>query len=598
MMVRAYLIAVATACALAQEWRYYGQNPEGNRYSTAAQIHRGNVARLTRAWTFSIGEPDRPLEGGRSPGEQTAFEATPLVIDGVMYLTTSSNRVIALDPDSGTKLWEFDPQAGRKERIFLQHRGASFWQSADGKEKRLLFGTVDGRLICLNAATGKPSPGFGREGVIDLRAGVADRWPKAIYNVTSPPAIYRDLVITGARLIAGTPDGTGPSGQVRAFDVRSGKLVWTFHTIPRPGEPGNETWEGDSWRDRSGANAWSILSVDNARGLVFVPTAQPLGYGRAPGANLYANCLIALDAATGKRRWHYQMVHHDLWDYDIPGQPNLVAFEREGRKIDAVAQVTKMGLLFVLDRETGKPVFPVEERKVNAAGPGMWPTQPMPLQPGPLARLTFTPSEISRVTPEHFRECSELFNSSRYEGMYTPPGKDQTIMFPGTLGGANWSGSSFDPKSGRLFVNVQNLGNVRGRGRFWDRNRWPCQQPPWGSLVAVDLNQGKILWNVTLGVVDELIAKGVPPTGTPNLGGTIVTAGGLVFIAATNDKRFRAFDADTGKELWSDRMEANGHATPMTYVGKSGRQFVAIAVGGGGSFTHEVADVLAVYALR
>jgi quinoprotein glucose dehydrogenase len=555
------------------------------------------VARLTRAWTFSVGEPDRPLEGGRADGEQAPFEGTPLVIDGVMYLTTSSNRLIALDPDDGTKLWEFDPQAGRRQRIYLQNRGASFWQSQDGKKKRLLFGTVDGRLYSVNAVTGKPSPGFGREGWVDLRAGVADRWPKAIYNVTSPPAIYRDLVITGARLSGETPDGAGPSGEVRAFDVHTGKLVWTFHTIPRPEEPGHETWTSDSWRDRSGANAWSILSVDQARGLVFVPTAQPLGSSRPPGSNLYANCLIALEASTGTRRWHYQMVHHDLWDYDIPAQPNLVTIARDGRAVDAVAQVTKMGLLFVLERETGKPVFPVEERAVSAAGPDAWPTQPIPLKPEPLARLSFARDELSRVTEESFRECSELFASSRYEGMYTPPGKDNTILFPGTLGGANWSGSSFDAKSGRLFVNVQNLGNVRGRGRFWDRNRWPCQQPPWGSLVAVDLNRGEIAWSVTLGVVDELTAKGVAPTGTPNLGGTIVTAGGLVFIAATNDKRFRAFDSDTGKELWSDRLEANGHATPISYTGKSGRQFIAIAAGGGGSFTQDVADVLAVYAL-
>lgn len=603
-MLRAATFLLAALIVSAQkpgEWRYYGHDPGGNRHSPLDQIHRGNVAGLRRAWTFSIGEPNRPLEGGRNGGEQTAFECTPLVVDGVMYLTTPSNRAIALDPETGRKLWEFDPQEGRAQRIFLQHRGVSFWQSADGRAKRLLMGTLDGRLLSLNAATGKLDPGFGKEGAIDLRAGVADRWPKAIYNVTSPPAIYKNLVITGARLTAGGPDGVGPSGQIRAFDIVTGKLAWTFHTVPRPGERGNDTWEADSWKDRSGANAWSVLSVDAERGLVFAPTAQPLGGQRAGGANLYANSVVALEAATGKYRWHFQAVHHDLWDYDIPAQPNLVRFRHQGRMVDAVAQVTKMGLLFVLDRDTGKPLFPVEERAMiqsTAKEFPTWSTQPIPTKPAPLARLSFTREELNRVTEEAARECSELFASSRYEGLYTPPGKDQTIQFPGTLGGANWSGSSFDPASGRLYVNVQNLGNVRGRGRFWTRNRWPCQQPPWGSLVAVDLPRGEIAWSVPLGVVDELAAKGIPITGTVNLGGTIVTAGGLVFAAGTNDKRIRAFDAGSGRQLWEHKMEANGHATPMTYRGrKTGRQFVVISVGGGGSFTHETADVLAAYAL-
>jgi len=585
------------AAAVAQEWPHYGGEPGGNRYSPLAQIHRGNVAKLKRAWSFSIGEPDRPLEGNmNSDAEQTAFECTPLVVDGVMYITTPSSRVIALDPETGRRIWEFDPQAGAKTRIFLQHRGVSMWRSPDGREKRLLYGTSDARLISLNPATGKLSPGFGREGVVDLKPGVADRWPKARFTITSPPAIYRNLVITGARLSAGG-DGLGPSGQVRAFDVLTGKLVWTFHTIPRPGERGHETWQGDSWRDRSGANAWSILSVDHARGLVFVPTAQPLGYNRAAGMNLYGNSVVALEAATGAYRWHYQMVHHDLWDYDIPAQPNLVTFELGGRKVDAVAQVTKMGLLFVLDRDTGKPLFPVEERKVPQ-GENTWPTQPIPVKPPPLSRQTFTRDELNRVTPEAERECAALFASARYDGMYTVPGKDRNILFPGTLGGANWSGSSFDPLNGRLYVNVQNLGNVRGAGRFWTATRWPCQEPPWGSLVAVDLRRGEIAWSVPLGVVDELAARGVPKTGTVNLGGTIVTGGGLVFVAGTNDSRFRAFDAMTGAELWVDRLEANGHATPMTYRGKSGRQFVVIAAGGGGSFSRKTADILAAYALR
>ncbi|MEO7652230.1 MAG: PQQ-binding-like beta-propeller repeat protein, partial [Bryobacteraceae bacterium] len=412
-------LLLAVACPLgaqpaAEEWRAYGHDAGGNRYSPLKQINRENVAKLKRAWTFSIGEPDRPHQDGGSPA---AFECTPLVVDGVMYITTPSSRVIAVDPETGRKLWAFDPEATHEgKRAYLQHRGVSFWQSPDGREKRIVYGTSDGRLISLDAQTGKPAPEFGKEGTVDLRAGVADRWPKASYGVSSPPAIYRNLAITGARIVS-PRGGLGPSGEVRAFDIRTGKQVWTFHTIPRPGEAGHETWDGDFWKDRSGANAWSVLSVDAERGLVFAPTAQPLGSPRGGGANLYANSLIALEAATGKRRWHFQMVHHDTWDYDAPAQPNLVIVNHEGRNIDGVAQVTKMGLLFLLDRETGKPLFPVEERPMpRPRTPGVftWPTQPIPVKPPPLARTTMTREEISKVTPESNKECTALFDSARY----------------------------------------------------------------------------------------------------------------------------------------------------------------------------------------
>jgi glucose dehydrogenase len=590
------LLTSTLAAQQDSEWRAYGRDPGGNRFSPLKQIDRTNVARLKRAWTFSIGEPSRPHEGG---GIETAFETTPIVVDGVMYLSTPSHRVIALDPETGRQLWSFDPQEGQtRNRRYLQHRGVSYWQSRDGRRKRILFGTYDGRLIALNATTGKPAPEFGREGTVDLRAGLMDAWPDATYGVTSPPAIYRDLIITGSRLLGGR-DGRGPSGEVRAFDVRTGKLAWTFHTIPRPGEAGHETWSGDWWKDRTGANAWSLLSVDEERGLVFIPTAQALGAQQGEGQQLFANSVVALDAATGKRRWHFQMVHHDLWDYDVPAQPNLVTVNLAGRRVPAVAQVTKMGLLFVLDRVTGKPVHPVEERPVpKSTQPGVvtWPTQPFPLM-APLARISMTRNDLSDVTPESQAECAALFDSLRYEGIYTPPAKD-TLVFPGTLGGANWSGSSFDPVARRLYVNVQNLGSVWGRGRFWDRNRWPCQKPPWGSLVAVDLDAGRIAWSVPLGIVEELAAKGLTQTGALNIGGSMVTAGGLVFIAATNDRRFRAFDASNGQELWTERLEANGHAAPMTYRGRrTGKQFVVIAAGGGGAYTDRSGDVLAAYAL-
>lgn len=600
--LRLLLSVLCFACVLGAEetteWPFHGRDPGGNRYSPLAQIHRGNVAKLQREWTFSIGEKERPHEGG---GMSAAFESTPLVVDGVMYLSTPSSRVIALDPETGRVLWTFDPQMDRAgKRVYLQHRGVSFWHSPDKRRKRILYGTYDGRLISLIAATGKPAPEFGREGTVDLRAGITDRWPRAVYGVTSPPAIYRNLVITGSRLMGGS-DGRGPSGVVRAFDIESGKLVWSFQTIPRDNEDGHETWKDDLWKDRSGANAWSVLSVDHVRGIVFVPTAQALGARHGRGEQLFANCLVALDAATGKRRWHFQMVHHDLWDYDVPAQPNLVTIRRDGRRIDAVAQVTKMGLLFVLERETGRPLYEVQERPMPQARTTAvvaWPTQPFPVKPPPLARTSMTRDDISAVTPESNKECTALFHLARYEGIYTPPGNDVSLVFPGTLGGANWSGSSFDPTTGTLYVNVQNLGSLWNKGRFWDSRRWPCQQPPWGSLVAVNLNRAKITWSVPLGIVEELEARGVPKTGALNIGGSIVTAGGLVFIAATNDSRFRAFDSSSGAELWVGRLEANGHATPITYRGaRTGRQFLVVAAGGGGAFTSETADVLAAYSL-
>jgi quinoprotein glucose dehydrogenase len=530
-----------------------------------------------------------------------AFECTPLAIGGKLYLSTASSRVIALDADTGRELWAYDPrQFEDGQRLFVQHRGVSFWQS--GAEQRILHGTGDGRLIALDARTGKPCADFGREGVVDLRGGVADAFPKSMYGVTSPPAIYRNLAIVGSR-IQENPS-KGPSGDVRAYDVRTGRRVWQFHTVPRPGEPGHETWEGDSWRDRSGCNAWAPMSVDQARGIVYVPVGSPatdLSGADRKGANLYGNSLVALDAATGRRLWHFQMVHHDLWDYDLPAQPNLVSLRSGGRTVDAVAQVTKMGFVFVFDRVTGRPLFPIEERPVPPSsnpGEAAWPTQPFPARPPALCRQRITRDDLSTVTPENAKFCSELFDSLANGGIYSPHPAGPNLMLPGSLGGANWSGASFDPGTGLLYVNCNELGNARGKGRrFWDENQWPCLKPPWGTLNAVDLNRGEIAWKVPLGVVDALAARGLPATGTPNIGGSIVTAGGLVFIAASCDSRFRAFDAASGKELWVTRLEASGHATPMTYQGRSGRQYVVIAAGGANAFARTFADVVAAYAL-
>jgi quinoprotein glucose dehydrogenase len=604
-----------------RDWRAYGGDAGGSRFSALADIDRGNVGRLRRAWTYHTGDLDP--HGATQGSNPTAFECTPLAVDGVLYVSTPSARVIALDGDTGREIWSFQPPPRGDARASKRgpHRGVAYWQSSDGRDRRILYGTPDGRLLALDAASGRPRADFGDGGVVDLRAGVADDWPLSDVGVSSPPAIFHDLVITGS--ITQEFPARGPSGDVRAFDVRSGRLIWTFHTVPRPGEAGHDTWEGDGWKGRSGANVWSVMSVDAERGLVFLPLGSAtydFYGGDRKGANLFANSLVALDAATGLRRWHFQSVHHDLWDYDLPAQPALVTVRRGGRDVPAVAQVSKSGFVFVLDRMTGEPLFPVEERPVPAStvpGEAASPTQPVPTRPPALVRQSMTREELSTVTPESNRQCAALFDSAVTGPLFTPPGMTLTLTFPGTLGGATWSGTAFDPSTRRLYVNVNEVGAlgamialgpaapVRFRrvspwgdyARFWDDNRWPCQQPPWGTLNAIDLDEGAIAWKVPLGVVDALVARGVPPTGTPSLGGAIATAGGVVFIAGTSDSRFRAFDAATGRELWVDRLEASGHATPITYRGHGGRQYVVIAAGGGGYFSRTAADVVAAYAL-
>ncbi|PYU85722.1 MAG: quinoprotein glucose dehydrogenase, partial [Acidobacteria bacterium] len=509
------MLALSSA-ASAQEWQFYGGDAGGTRFSPLRQINRHNVASLKRAWTYHMGEADR--KGSGADRDRVApFESTPLVIDDLLYFSTPSNRVIALNAETGQEIWQFDPQAGRAgPREFFQHRGVAYWQSKKGDYRRILYGTFDGRLIALDAKTGKPCLDFGKDGAVNLRTGIADAYPGAEYSVTSPPAIYQDLVITGAAV----PEypSKGPSGEVRAFDVRSGKLVWTFHTIPQPGEIGHESWEEGAWKERTGANVWSIMSVDIARGLLFLPigSASYDFYGAdRKGLDLFSNCLVAIEAASGKLVWYYQMVHHDIWDYDLPAQPVLITVRRNGRDVPAVGQVTKMGFVFILDRLTGKPLFPVEERPVpqsDVPGEVAWPTQPFPVRPPPLVRQSFSETDISTVTPESNHYCSHLFHSLESRGMYTPYGRKMTLVVPGTLGGANWSGASFDRASGYLFVNANELGAVGAMepqaadapeqyrraskdgeyARFWDEHPWPCQKPPWGTLNAVDVNKGEI----------------------------------------------------------------------------------------------------------
>jgi len=603
--------------AFAQEWLSWGNDPGGSKYSSLKQINKSNVSQLKVAWTYHTGD----VSDGTNIPVKSAFETTPLMVDGVLYLTTSFARLIALDADTGKELWAFDPKIDKNRAANLHiNRGAALW--TNGKEKRLFIGTLSGRLYSINAATGRAIDTFGQGGSIDLRPGVADKFPGKAYGMTSPPTIYKNLVITGALTADGEPQG--PAGDVRAFDVITGKLVWTFHTVARENEFGGDTWPKDAAKDRAAVNPWSVLSVDQDRGILFLPLTSPAyDYygGDRKGANLFGDSLVALDAATGKRLWHFQTVHHNLWDYDIPAQPVLVTVTRNGKPVAAVAQVTKTGFTFVFDRVTGKPLFDIEERPVpksEVPGEEASPTQPFPVKPPPFARQSFKPEELTNVTPESRAYCEKLIADAVFGSLYTPIGLKTTILFPGTNGGTNWGGASFDPETHTLYVNSMDAGmamklekrpdgsaipyRTRGLGspnsRFWDQNLYPCQQPPWGHLTAIDLDKGEFRWRSVLGVVDELIAKGIPPTGTANLGGSVVTAGGLLFIGATNDSRFRAFDKDTGKELWVTRLPASAHANPMTYIGpKSKKQFVIIASGGGNKYNNTFSDSLVAFTL-
>lgn len=612
--------------APATDWPTYGHDSGGMRYSPLMQIDTSNVARLQSAWTYSM----RPASSGAQatpeapPADETArrlaegasatprrrfrlggSQATPLVIDGMLYLSTPYRRVVALEPESGREIWHYDVPGPGQPSL----RGVEYWPGDASAGARIVFGTRDGRLIALDAKTGTPAEEFGAHGIVDLKTPdvvpAASSSPMAQYGLTSPPLVYRNLIVTGSA-VQEFP-ALGASGDVRAWDAHTGKLVWTFHTVPRPGEYGHETWGKDGWRGRSGVNVWGLMTVDAERGILYMPVAAPAWDrygGDRLGTNLFSSTIVAADANTGKRLWHFQVVHHDIWDFDTQAPPLLLDVKRGRHTIPAVAIVSKSGYFFLLDRVTGKSLFRVKEQRVPASdvpGEVASRTQPVPVRPAPFARQSFSMADVATVTPELEAYCRNwiVTQKMRMGGPYLPLGFDTpTINFPGRQGGANWGGGSFDPQRRLFFVNASNLGQVEqlsrrddgtfttagpASGRFSDRdNNLMCQQPPWGTLTAIDVDSGTIAWQKALGVTDKL-PEGLARTGRPNVGGSIATAGGLVFVGATDDSRFRAFDAQTGTELWVVKLPAAAHATPITYQGRDGKQYVAI-VATGGSF--------------
>jgi quinoprotein glucose dehydrogenase len=636
------------------EWPTYGHDPGGMRFSPLKQITPANVDQLKVAWVYHMAvsaagaaggsgsvavgrgpaadapegeQPATPQAGrgrGRGGSGFSASEATPLVINGVMYLSASGSRVVAVDPTNGQEIWSFHLPASQPST-----RGVEYWAGDPQTEPQIVFGSGDGKLYSINAKTGKPNNNFGDNGIVNLDTPEILHGLPGRDGLSSPPLVYKNLVITGGTTQENPPHG--PAGDVRAWDMDTGKLKWTFHSIPQPGEKYHDTWAGDSWKDRSGVNVWGFLTVDAQRGIVYMPFGAPSvdQYGGdREGNNLFSTSVVAADANTGKYLWHFQVVHHDIWDGDMTGAMGLIDVKQNGKTIPAIAAINKLGLLFLLDRVTGKPIYGVEERPVPASEVPLErasKTQPFPLKPAPLARNSFKPEDVATVTPELEAACKKLIEGVQTGGPYLPPAYNRLrVQFPGNHGGVNWFGTSFNPELGYLFVNTNELGQlsglkdhdpkagraqgqgvgnrvdpdgpyegVAGGGRFSVRGttsqQLPCQQPPWGELTAVNVNTGEFAWRVPLGVTDSL-PEGKQNTGRPGNGGTIATAGGLVFVGATDDARFRAFDAKTGKELWTFKLPAAAEATPITFEGHDGKQYVVITATGGGFFNNPVAS--------
>ncbi len=670
-------------------WTSYGGTKDANRYSSIDQINLDNVANLKEAWIFNTGDKDT--------ANRSEMQCNPIVIEGTLYLTSSKMKLFALDPATGKQKWVFDPNTNSAEEIgFGINRGLMYWEDEKGNDKRIFYGAAS-RLYAVNATDGSPVKEFGMNGSIELKEGLdIPESQDGSLILKTPGVIFNDLVIIGMSL---SEDADALPGHVRAFDVKTGKRKWIFHTIPQPGEFGYDSWEDrDAWKNIGGANNWTGMSLDEERGVVYVPTgtASPDFYGGTrKGSNLFANSIIALDASTGKYIWHYQVVHHDLWDRDLPAAPNLITINHKGKKIDALAQITKQGYIYLLDRTNGKPVFPIPEVPVpQDALPGEkpWPTQPIPTLPESFSRQKFGPEDVSDLSPETHKELMERYGLIKNSTQFSPPSKEGNWIFPDFGGGGEWGGAAVDMETKILYVNSNEVPStqvmldapqtertgitpgravynrycischgaelkgsgteypsllnvnkkykveqirqiiqqgrnrmpafkhipqserenlveylsrtevitkkidsasptmvyrksqipyvMKGYDRFVDKDGYPGIKPPWGTLNAVDLNSGKLLWKVPLGEYAELVKRGLGITGSRNYGGPVVTKGGLVFIAATPDEKIRAFDKNSGKMVWESKLPAAGFASPATYM-INGKQFLVIACGGG-----------------
>ena len=622
----------AASFSAGDDWKHWGADAGGSRYSKLDQVHAGNVSQLSVAWMYRTGDLEKRPDAIR----QSATEGTPILVEDSLVFCTPFNEVIAVHPGTGEELWRFDPQINLEQHPANQFvcRGVAHWRDATASgacSSRILMGTNDARVVAIDAKDGSRCADFGDDGEVRIDPGM-ELWWAGEFQITSPPVVISDTVIVGSA-IGDNARVEAPAGTVRAFDVRSGAAKWQWDPIPRsPDDPASETWQGEQPPREGHANVWAPMSTDPERGLVFLPTSSPspdFYGGLRPGDNLYANSVVALHAETGEVAWSFQTVHHDVWDYDIASQPGLYSIWKDGRSHDVVVQPTKMGLIFVLDRDTGEPFHPVEERTVpqnGAPGEQLSPTQPFPVVPPPVVPSEISGDDAFGITWFDKRQCRKLIEDSLANGLYTPPSEQGTLLYPFTGGGANWGSGAFDPARNLLVINMSNLvhhlmlfqseelDDIRKvfhdqevspqQGAPFGMKRetllspigLPCTAPPWGVIAGVDLGTGKIVWRKTLGTTEDLSPGPGIKLGTPNLGGPVITAGGLVFIGAAMDNYLRAFDLENGEELWKGRLPAGGQATPMTYEW-GGRQYVVIFAGGYSRIDTKLGDYLVAFSL-